>query len=96
MPLGDASLYGKAGIYHWDSDARVGSSGSYQKADSSGTDPVLGLGVEYKMGHQWTARLGWDRYYNVGDKHDLLNSAGVHTLKTDVDVYTLGLHYDFK
>ncbi|MGB1256574.1 MAG: outer membrane beta-barrel protein [Thiolinea sp.] len=95
VPVGAASLYGKAGIFHWNTDARIGDGTSHHKADSSGTDPVIGLGMEYKMNQQWTARLGWDRYYNVGDKNDMLTDYGTGTLKTDVDVYTIGVHYNF-
>lgn len=91
VPLGYASLYGKAGLYHWDSDVSIGG----QHTDASGTDPVIGAGLEYKMAPHWTARLGWDRYYNVGEKHSLLSNAGPSTLKTDVDVYTIGIHYNF-
>lgn len=91
VPLGAASLYGKAGIFHWDSSAQIGTN----KTDSSGTDPVLGVGLEYEMSNKWTTRLGWDRYYNIGDKHSMLDSAGPHTLKADVDVYTIGVYYKF-
>lgn len=91
VPLGYASLYGKAGLYHWNSDVNIGG----QHTDASGTDPVIGAGLEYKMAPHWTARLGWDRYYNVGEKHSLLSNAGPSTLKTDVDVYTIGIHYNF-
>ena len=91
VPLGYASLYGKAGLYHWNSDVNIGG----QHTDASGTDPVIGAGLEYKMAPHWTARLGWDRYYNVGEKHSLLSNAGPSTLKTDTDVYTIGIHYNF-
>lgn len=92
VPLGGyASLYGKAGIHHWDSDTRINNS----RTSASGTDPVVGLGMEYKMAPQWTARMGWDRYFNVGKNNVILDSNGPQTLKTDVDVYTIGIHYNF-
>ncbi|MEZ5479776.1 MAG: outer membrane beta-barrel protein [Thiolinea sp.] len=95
VPMGAASVYGKAGVYHWNSDVTLRHDQQRERADGSGTDPVIGAGLEYQFNERWSGRVGWDRYYNVGKSNDMINKHGVNTLKTDVDVYGVGLSFDF-
>ena len=95
VPLSRAfSLYGKIGAYRWDSEVNIPRTNE-KTASVKGTDAVVGFGLEYKITPKISARLGWDRYNNVGEKTALLDSSGIHTVRTDVDVYSIGIHYNF-
>lgn len=96
MPIGAFTGYGKAGVYHWNSKVTTqGISDQKGTVDASGTDPTIGLGVEYQVSGNWSARAGWDRYYNTGKTDALLHQTGAKTLSTDVDVYSVGVTYNF-
>ncbi|MEZ5449268.1 MAG: outer membrane beta-barrel protein [Thiolinea sp.] len=94
-PVGPVSAYGKAGIYHWNSDVKINGPSINNTADDSGTDPTVGLGVEYRFNNNTSARLGWDRYFNTGKDKVMLHSTGASTLETDVDVYSVGVNFNF-
>ena len=85
------SLYGKAGLYRWDSRSQI----NQQTAKNRGNDATVGVGLEYKMNRRASARLSWDRYNNVGTNTALLDNSGAKTLNVDVDVVSVGLQYNF-
>lgn len=99
MPVGTrAKVYGKAGVFHWKSDVNARDTiGNTLSSDSDGTDPVVGVGVDYQISPNWSARIGWDRYFSIGDKKPILNDQldTTSALDTDVDVFSVGINYDF-
>lgn len=72
-------LYARAGIGFW--------SAKYESNDRTGTDPVAGIGVDYRIGEsadmQWSLRADWTRHFTVGDKDK--------TGETDIDTLSLGV-----
>ncbi|HPE60523.1 MAG: outer membrane beta-barrel protein [Thiothrix sp.] len=100
------SVYGKAGIYRWKSEAEMvetdynGNATERKRVSDSGVDPMVGAGIEYEMNHNITLRAGWDRYFNAGEKDQLLSydndgNRNLNTLNTDVDVLSAGVNYYF-
>jgi OOP family OmpA-OmpF porin len=71
LPLGEKfSLFGKGGVYFWDSDA----SGA---GDDDGTDITFGFGVLYAT-EKWGIRVEWERFDGTDpDDIDLLSVNGV-------------------
>ncbi|HPY40619.1 MAG TPA: outer membrane beta-barrel protein [Thiolinea sp.] len=98
------SAYGKAGVVRWSSEATVSSDNAGLhglKVSQDGYSPILGAGVQYDMNNNLSVRAGWDRYYGVGEKSELLEynadgtAAKVNTLETDVDVISAGINFSF-
>ncbi len=58
----------RAGVLHWRAEHRIGDSSH----TASGTDALLGLGVELSFNPAWTARVSWDRYSVENDKSQWL------------------------
>lgn len=87
------SLYGKAGLYRWDSRSQI--TRTHLAAQNKGNDATVGVGLEYKMNRRASARLSWDRYNNVGTDTAFLDSSGAKTVNFDVDVVSVGLQYNF-
>jgi len=98
LPL---SVYGKAGVFHWISQADANFSpavtglGSSVSRKDNGTSPTLGLGVEYALTPKLAVRVGWDRYLKMGKRNVLFDegNSSWSTLNKDVDFYSLGLGY---
>jgi opacity protein-like surface antigen len=84
-------VYGKAGAFVWKSKvlSTVGN------VSDSGTSPTVGLGVEYAISKKVSLRAGWDRYFKVGKRDNLLNSGVAGSVKDDIDTYSVGLSYNF-
>jgi len=55
------SAYTKAGIQSWEITA--GATGGVSSITLDGVDPVLGIGIEYKLTNETAIILGADRYY---------------------------------
>ncbi|WP_020559981.1 outer membrane beta-barrel protein [Thiofilum flexile] len=97
------SLYGKVGVFHWISKADASFSpsvtgfGASTSRKEAGTDALVGVGTEYALSKNWSLRLGWDRYFNVGETGNMLDegTSTWRTLDTDVDFYSLGINYRF-
>lgn len=92
VPLNDRfSLLGRVGITRWDLDLRgrgtINGAPLSVGADDDGVGWKLGLGAEYSFNRQFSARLEWERYNDVGDK----DNPG----KDDVDVFGLTLRVRF-
>ena len=100
---GYLAFYGKAGAFRWNSKAEANFSpsvigfGASTSRKDAGTDTLLGVGTEYALSKNWSLRLGWDRYFNVGEASNVLNEglSTWRTLDTDVDFYSLGINYRF-
>ena len=75
------SLYGKAGVFLWDSDGSGRVGGAAFGAGDDGTDFTGGLGVQYRASRNIATRLGWQHYNDV---------AGA-----DVNVLRVSVHYTF-
>lgn len=104
LPLGVShrwQAYGKTGIANWESKATYRNDSAYTGNTGStkrGVSPVIGTGVEYTLSNRWTVRAGVERYFNVGERSQLLDWAAPQTLRTvkvDLDAATLGLTYHF-
>ena len=73
FPLKDRlSIFGKAGIYDWESDVSVPILGV--SADDDGTDIMYGFGLNYSVGN-WGIRGEWERF-DADDDVDMI-SVGV-------------------
>jgi len=85
LPLGSKwSLLGKAGVCHWnDHPSETEATPDVRIEDSSGTDPMFGLGASYSVTKQVDIRGEWERYQNV-----------VHN-RGDVDLLSVSLSYRF-
>lgn len=76
LPLGSGfALFGKAGLFAWESKARDVTGGVPFSAKDDGTDLSLGVGVSYDVAKNFGIRAEWERFKAVGDI-DLL-SVGV-------------------
>ena len=59
-------VYGKAGLFRWNLDAKDTVFGSLSE---SGTDLTFGLGVKYNFTKTVGARLEWQRYNDIGNEN---------------------------
>ena len=96
------SAFGKLGISNWRSEIaydRTPNSATFfdRKEKASGTDPVIGLGLEYDVSHNASIRAGWDRHYSVGERSQPfdVNNNEIKTVDADVDVFYVGATFSF-
>lgn len=85
------NLYGKAGGAVWQAESTT----SVGNADETGVSPTLGAGIEYNFSEHWGVRLGWDRFFSVGDGDKLIDAGKASTVKDDIDTTMLNVHYNF-
>jgi len=88
-PLSDRwDVFAKPGLLYWDakrtSTVVVGSSQS-ASVSKSGTSPSLGVGTSYAFTDKLSARLEWERYFDVGDKNT--------TDKSNVNLFALSVQF---
>jgi OOP family OmpA-OmpF porin len=88
--LAQWDVHARAGLGWW--QAKLGASGEFGGAGvastkASGTGTVLGLGTQYQLTPQWSARLEWERYLRIGKP--------AVTGRSDIDLWSLGLVYHF-
>lgn len=105
MPLGKASpvsVYGKAGVHRWSSEAQIEAYNPFNNQTASvtvkdsGVSPLIGAGVEFDVSEGATLRAGWDRYYSTGEEENFGAATGKPTtLDADIDVISAGLNYYF-
>lgn len=87
LPLGNRfSLYGKAGIYRGDVDARLDTVLLTGSASDSNTDLTFGAGVRFDLTKQASLRVEWQRYASVG---------GDDTGEDDIDFLSVGVIFQF-
>lgn len=85
MPIGrDFSIYGKAGIFAWDWDARETDSCGTFRDSESGTELAFGAGVSYQINYMTSVHVEWERYMDVLD-----GFSG----EFDVDFFSVGLSF---
>ncbi|MFZ1344551.1 outer membrane beta-barrel protein [Thiothrix eikelboomii] len=98
------SAYGKAGVVRWSTETRVASDNPAIHGlaiTEEGYSPMLGAGLQYDMNNNVSLRAGWERYYDVGEKNEILeydadgSAAKINTLETDVDVISAGVNFSF-
>jgi OOP family OmpA-OmpF porin len=91
LPLGERfDVFAKLGIGYWTAD--LATSGTFSGAaprstDSSGTDPIAGLGARFNITGRWGIRAEWERFFNIGSA----TTSG----ETDIDFWSLGVQYRF-
>jgi hypothetical protein len=74
-------LFGRAGAGLWATEKTA-----LTTSKAKGIDPILGAGIEYKLGRaitSWSLRLDWTRHFSVGD--------GTETAQSDIDTFLVGL-----
>ena len=87
LPLGQQlSVYGKAGVFHWDIDYDL-PPGFIGSADDNDRDYAYGIGVKYRFSRNAALRIEWQRYNKVGD--------AAATGRFDVDTYGIGALISF-
>ena len=76
LPVGEsAAVFGKLGIWSWDSDASVPALGV--SPDDDGTDVMFGLGGSYSFTNAFSVRAEWERYKADDDDADLFGVTGI-------------------
>jgi OOP family OmpA-OmpF porin len=86
LPLGNFSLYGKAGAYRGEVKARANTAFLSGSAKETTTDFTFGLGARYDFSRNFAVRAEWQRYNDMG---------GDDVGESDVDVMSVGLQYTF-
>lgn len=77
LPVTDAfAFYGKAGLHRWDADTGL----ALLNGEDSGTDPVYGIGAQYRFNERFALRVDLSRF-RMED--------------VDVDVAQLQARFDF-
>jgi OOP family OmpA-OmpF porin len=80
------SLYGKAGIYRSEVDARIDTLTLVGSASESNVGFTFGAGAAFHLIRQASLRVEWQRYLDVG---------GDDTGEDDLDVLSLGVLFRF-
>ena len=88
-------VLGKLGVSRWESKNDWRSTEATLPVNTNfkekGTDPVVGIGLEYDVSNQWTVRGGLDRHFNVGKT----SNGSLGTVEKDVDALTIGASFNF-
>lgn len=92
LPVGERwDLYGRAGLALMDSEGEAtATAGDVTDRISDSTNRsnmILGAGVQYDVSDRFGLRLEWDRYFDVGSEEIVGES--------DIDLFSLGLRYNF-
>jgi hypothetical protein len=86
----NTQMFGRFGAGRWDSDLTVNGA----SASDSGADPLIGLGVAYRLqSAPLDLRLEWTQYQNVGQD---VATSGTRLTGQNVDVIWFGLTYRIK
>ncbi|NOH81958.1 outer membrane beta-barrel protein [Vibrio sp. RE86] len=65
----DWSVYGRIGAMAWESTVEVDNA----RGNESGTDLLIGAGVEYQLADNWAASAGWDSVDMDGTRNHLVS-----------------------
>ena len=92
LPVGERwDLYGRAGLALMDSEGEASATAgdvTDRISDSTNrSNMVLGAGVQYDVSDRFGIQLEWDRYFDVGSEEIVGES--------DIDLFALGLRYNF-
>jgi OOP family OmpA-OmpF porin len=90
LPLNEkVSVFAKPGLLYWKAERTdtytAGTNAQGSSKDKNGTSPSLGVGASYTFTDKLSARLEWERYFDIGDKDT--------TGKSDVDMYGLSVQF---
>jgi opacity protein-like surface antigen len=93
LPVGEHfEVYGRAGLALMDVEGEgavtVGDVTIRDSASTTRSNMVLGGGVQYNINDRFGVQLEWDRHFDVGSE-DI-------TGESDVDLFALGLRYNFR
>ncbi|HKX38586.1 MAG TPA: outer membrane beta-barrel protein [Burkholderiales bacterium] len=87
LPLAERfSLYGKAGVYRGEVDARIDTVLVSGSASESNTDLTFGAGVRFDFSPRAALRVEWQRYPDMG---------GDETGEDDIDFLSVGVIFRF-
>lgn len=79
MPMLPASdqvdVFGKIGLFRWDSDLRTNAFGPTESFDDDGTDLLFGGGVRLRLGDRFSLRGEWEQF-ELDDEDVTLLSVG--------------------
>jgi len=82
LPLGSGfSLLARGGLFIWKADRKAPGAST----DATGTDLTYGLGLKFDFNRDFSARVEWQRYKDVGDVS--------RTGQSDIDVIGASLVY---
>ncbi len=80
IPLGSGfALFGKAGLFAWESEANDVTGGVPFSGKEDGTDLSFGIGASYDFTKNFAIRAEWERFKAVGD----------------IDLLSVGIVYKF-
>jgi OOP family OmpA-OmpF porin len=87
LPLADRfAIYGKAGFYRGEVDARIDTVTLTDSASETNTDITFGAGLRFNVSPALAVRAEWQRYADIG---------GSETGESDVDVLSIGVLFRF-
>lgn len=81
------SVYARGGLFHWDTDAEANFGGLRRAGNDSDIDLTYGLGAQYSFTRNWSARVEWQRYRDIGSASALG--------KADADIARAAVRYAF-
>jgi len=67
------SGFAQLGLFNWRGSYQLDGSGTHS---IRGTDPVFGMGAQWKLSDRWATRLNWSRY-QLDDDHTQLIAVGL-------------------
>jgi len=89
-PLSDQwNVFAKPGLLRWDAKytstgTSPGTPSSITSISKSGTSPSFGVGTSYAFTDNLSARLEWERYFDVGDKNTDVGKSSVNLFALSV------------
>lgn len=87
LPIDESGdFFVKGGLAFWDIDLSAVAYGFSASGSYTGTDPVIGMGINYNATDHVAVRFEWDFFPNFGDDD---------TGETNLMNYSLGLQYRF-
>lgn len=82
------SLFGKVGVIRAETKFKISADDESETEKETKVAPLAGVGVAWNFYQGLSARIEWERYFNVGDEDTQLTGL-------DIDLYTVGLSYQF-
>ncbi|MBI4161072.1 MAG: outer membrane beta-barrel protein [Acidobacteria bacterium] len=68
------SVFGKAGLMNWDGDTTLSDSSGTLAGSDDGSDPMFGVGVEFRRGTMVSLRAEWEQFSDIlGTDVDLIS-----------------------
>jgi OmpA-OmpF porin, OOP family len=87
MPFGARfSLIGRVGVFRWNRDQSSSGTGGNFSQSKSGTDLTFGFGMRFNFTNNFSMRVQYQRYRDIGD---------TATNSSDIDVISAGALFSF-